>query len=82
MSVNYPLTQYDKKIYLNPYPNPTYTNHPFYISWPYYTNHMIYNYSPKDPFSYTYGLIDPKCRCDVYHSIHECIRKRNENQCP
>jgi hypothetical protein len=86
MSVYYPLTNYDQRVYLNPYPHATFTNHPFYISYPYYTNgnDMKYDYSPKDPFAYRYGLgpADPYCRCDVFHTVAECIRKRSAYHCP
>ena len=82
MSLFYPMTGVHPRVWINKYPNPQYTNVPFYVHYPYYTNNMIYNYSPTDPFSYTYGLESPVCRCDVFHTLGECLAQRNKYGCP
>jgi hypothetical protein len=82
MSVDYSLSINPHRVLLNPYPHPSYTNQPFYVKYPFYTNNMIYNYSPNTPFYYTYGLESSKCLCDVYHTLAECLEKKRYFNCP
>ena len=81
MSVYFPLSSVHPRVWINRYPNPEYTNEPFYVKYPYYTNDMIYNYSPDPPFHYDYGL-EEQCRCDVYHTMGECLAKQRYYHCP
>ena len=91
MSVYYPYSEFPPSVYLNNPPplyknvlNYAYTNKPVNVHYPYTTNDLTYNYSPQPPFSYSYsyGADSPPCRCDVFHTIADCVRRRSFYQCP